>query len=73
MRSTYTNSLPEVFPHSIVITNKADLWRIVTMLSDRESSFAVTVDKPFTLWMSEASYNHLMNSAVEEKGKKNGM
>lgn len=68
MRSVYGHVLPEVFPYVITLTNKAELWRLVNILIDRESSFSVTVDKPFTLWMSEASYQHIM-SAAEKEGK----
>lgn len=53
--SIYDRTLLEVF-HNTIVLNKEDVAFWTQFLIENESSFAVTVDRPYTLWLSKASF-----------------
>ena len=58
---SYLQRLPEVFPYKVQLTKEQALTGVVFLLS-HGSSFAVTMDKPVTLWLSEESHRYLMSN-----------
>lgn len=57
--STYKGTLPEVFPYYVTLDKNQALTGVVFLIN-HGSSFAVTMDRPVTLWLSEESHSFLM-------------
>lgn len=53
--STYRQELPKVFPSTLPMETKEEAAEIVSWLLDAGTSFAVTMDRPYSLWLSAAS------------------
>lgn len=53
--STYENHLLRAFPCSVDLLSEDELLEKVTLLVKAGTSFAVTVDHPYRLWLSYAS------------------
>lgn len=58
VRSTYQSALPAVFPYGMTV-NPLKAVRVAAFLIERGSSFAVTMDEPVSIWLSDNSL-HLM-------------
>lgn len=67
--STYNATLPQVF-HDSVTLNKDDVAFWTQFLIENGSSFAVTVDRPYTLWLSKVSLESVLAKAQELKETK---
>lgn len=65
MTSRYTVSLSGPFRTSVIL-NKEDVAFWTQFLIENESSFAVTVDTPYTLWLSDESWKAMMKKTEEE-------
>ena len=61
--ATYNGNLPVIFPWRVTLT-KEQAQTGAVFLIEHGSSFAITMDQPYTLWLSEESYRFL----VVEKG-----
>lgn len=57
--SAYQQVLPEVFPLSVTV-DKDRAKQFVAELLEAGTSFAVTMDRPYTIHLSEASYQALL-------------
>lgn len=55
--SVYDQNLPKAFPYSVVVP-EGEAEPIVSYLLSKKTSFAVTQDRPETIWLSEASMKH---------------
>lgn len=64
--SVYDRVLPEAFVSKIVV-DKDEAKNIADFLIGKGSSFAVTADRPVTIWLSWASNKYLTEEYLSEE------